>query len=66
MRIELISSEPESGILSIELRERYMWGPGAADLYEIEARARFPIAKLVKKSGIFNYSLKFMSIFYGI
>lgn len=43
-----------------------MWGPGAADLHEIEAGARFPIAKLVKNSGIFNYSLKFMSFFYGI
>ena len=43
-----------------------MWGRGAVDLHEIEAGARFPIAKLVKNSGIFNYSLKFMSIFYGI
>lgn len=35
-------------------------------MLETEGVARFPIAKLVKKSGIFNYSLKFMSFFYGI
>lgn len=35
-------------------------------ILETEGVGRFPIAKLVKKSGIFNYSLKFMSFFYGI